>query len=198
MKFGYARVSTKDQNEARQLEALTDHGIAAQDILIDKVSGATKDRPALDELRTKLREGDEVVVLSMDRLARSLIDLNELVQEITEKEVTVRFIKEGQIFKPASQGKDPMATLMLGVLGSVAQFERDIIKQRQAEGIEVAKKAGVYQGGKPTIDRDKVKKMLSQGMNKSAIARELKVDRTSVIRITKELGLQDPLGLHAS
>ncbi|SDR00267.1 recombinase family protein [Pseudovibrio sp. Tun.PSC04-5.I4] len=189
MKFGYARVSTKDQNEARQIEALKDHGITENDILIDKVSGATKDRPALDELRAKLREGDEVVVLSMDRLARSLIDLNELVQEITQKEVTVRFIKEGQTFKPASQGKDPMATLMLGVLGSVAQFERDIIKQRQAEGIEVAKAKGVYQGGKPTIDRARVQKMLSQGMNKSAIARELKVDRTSVIRITKELGL---------
>ncbi|EEA91856.1 recombinase family protein [Pseudovibrio sp. JE062] len=185
MQFGYARISTMEQNEARQVEALREYGIKADAILVDKASGVTRDRPALSELMTKLREGDEVAVVSMDRLARSLIDLQALVKEITDKGAAIRFLKEGQYFSGDKQ--DPMATLMLGVLGAVAQFERDIIKQRQSEGIEAAKERGVYKGGKPTIDRKRVAVLLKQGMNKSAIARMLKVDRTSIIRITKEL-----------
>ncbi len=185
MKFGYVRVSTTEQNEARQIEALKEQDLKAEAIFTDKASGVTRDRPALNELMTKLREGDEVVVVSMDRLARSLVDLQQLVKEITGKGASICFMREGQVFSGDKQ--DPMATLMLGVLGAVAQFERDIIKQRQTEGIEAAKERGVYKGGKPTIDRKKVAELIKQGMNKSAIARELRVDRSSVIRIAKEL-----------
>ena len=185
MLFGYARVSSKDQNEVRQIEALTEHGVEADAILIDKASGVTRQRPALSELMIKLRAGDEVAVVAMDRLARSLIDLQTLVKEVTDKGAAIRFLKEGQCF--SGDAHDPMATLMLGVLGAVAQFERDIIKQRQSEGIEAAKGRGVYKGGKPTIDRHRVAELIKQGLNKSAIAREMKVDRTSIIRIAKEL-----------
>ncbi|SFU13449.1 Site-specific DNA recombinase [Pseudovibrio denitrificans] len=185
MKFGYARVSTQLQNDARQVEALTDQGITPDHIFIDKESGSIRERPALSELMIKLRDGDEVAVVSMDRLARSLADLHSLVEEITSKGAKLLFLKEGQSY---SSGKnDPMATLMLGVLGAVAQFEREIIKQRQAEGISAAKARGVYTGRKPSIDRDKIAELLASGMNKSAIARELGINRASVFRIEKEL-----------
>ncbi|MTI17430.1 recombinase family protein [Rhodobacteraceae bacterium RKSG542] len=184
MKFGYARVSSKEQNEARQIEALVGSGIPPSAILIDKCSGATMERPKLKELLIKLRDGDDVTVHSMDRLARSLPDLHSLVDEMTSKGVTIRFLKESQTFGPQS---DPLASLMLGVLGAVAQFERAIIRQRQAEGISAAKARGVYTGRKPSIDREKVKELLLGGMNKTHVARELGVNRASVIRIAKEL-----------
>ena len=106
MHFGYARVSTKDQNEARQIEALTEHGVETNNLLIDKACGVTRDRPALSELIIKLRAGDEVAVVSMDRLARTLIDLQTLVKEITDKGAAIRFLKEKQCF--SGDAHDPI------------------------------------------------------------------------------------------
>jgi len=185
MQFGYIRVSSKEQNEDRQVEALIEGGIEPANILTDKASGATRERPALTELLGKLRGGDEVLVVSMDRLARSLVDLHAIVKEVTDKGGTLTFIKEGQTFGGGEAS--PMAALMLGVLGSVAEFERAIIRQRQSEGIAVAKARGAFKGGKNRIDRDRVKQLLASGLNKSQIARKMGIGRVSVIRIVKEL-----------
>ena len=95
-----------------------------------------------------LRAGDQLIVVSMDRLARSLVDLHRLVDELTERGVSVKFLKEGQTY---SLDSTPIAKLMLGLLGSVAEFERAIIRERQAEGIAKAKARGVYKFCQPVI-----------------------------------------------
>lgn len=128
-RVGYARVSSLDQNADRQLG-----GVAVDRTFTDKASGKDAARPQLEQLRVYVREGDTVVVHSMDRLARNLDDLRRLVQEFTQKRVRVEFIKEQLIFT----GEDsPMATLLLSVMGAFAEFERALIRERQREGIHV-------------------------------------------------------------
>ena len=140
-KVGYARVSSKDQNLERQTAALKKEKCFR--IFDDTVSGSSTDRPGLDGALNYVRPGDQLVVMSMDRLARSLIDLHRLVDELTSQDISVKFLKEGQTY---SLNSTPIAKLMLGLLGSVAEFERAIIRERQAEGIARAKARGVYQG----------------------------------------------------
>ena len=138
-KVGYARVSSKDQNLERQTAALKKEKCFR--IFEDTVSGSSTNRPGLDGTLNYVRPGDQLVVMSMDRLARSLIDLHRLVDELTSQDISVKFLKEGQTY---SLNSTPIAKLMLGLLGSVAEFERSIIRERQAEGIARAKARGVY------------------------------------------------------
>ncbi len=133
---GYIRVSTVDQNTARQLD-----GIALDRVFEDKASGKDTKRPKLEECRRYVREGDTLYVHSMDRLARNLIDLRQIVEELTAKGVTVRFVKEALTF---TADANPMARLLLNVMGSFAEFERELIRERQREGIAIAKKAGKF------------------------------------------------------
>lgn len=140
-KVGYARVSSKDQNLERQTAALKKEKCFR--IFDDTVSGSSTDRPGLDGALNYVRPGDQLVVMSMDRLARSLIDLHRLVDDLTARDISVKFLKEGQTY---SLNSTPIAKLMLGLLGSVAEFERSIIRERQAEGIARAKARGVYKG----------------------------------------------------
>lgn len=137
-KVGYARVSSKDQNLERQTELLRKEGVFS--LFEDRMTGATRQRPGLEEALRYVREGDQLIVTSMDRLARSLSDLYSIVDDLTARGVSVRFLKEGQIY---SKDSTPVAKLMLGLLGSVAEFERSIIRERQAEGIGRAKQRGV-------------------------------------------------------
>ena len=137
-RIGYVRVSTLDQNEKRQLE-----GQVLDRVFTDKASGRDTARPELTELLRFARDGDTVVVHSMDRLARNLDDLRALVQGLTHKGVRVEFVKESLVFT----GEDsPMANLMLSVMGAFAEFERSLIRERQREGIALAKQRGAYKG----------------------------------------------------
>ena len=176
-RVGYVRVSTVDQNPDRQLE-----GVALDRVFTDKASGKDTKRPELDALLAYVRDGDTVVVHSMDRLARNLEDLRRLVRELTGRGVRVEFVKEALTFT----GEDtPMATLLLSLMGAVAEFERTLIRERQREGIALAKRRGVYKGGKRRLDEAKVgelKTLLNMGVSKSAAARRLGISRRSVYR----------------
>lgn len=174
-RIGYIRVSTIDQNEARQLE-----GIELDKTFIDKISGRSTDRPALQEMLSYVRDGDIIIVHSMDRLARNLDDLRSIVKDLTNKQIKIKFIKESLEFK----GDDsPMSNLLLSVMGAFAEFERNIIKERQMEGIILAKKRGIYKGRKPSLLPDQVialKERINTGEMKSKLAKEFNISRETL------------------
>ena len=174
---GYVRVSTFDQNENRQLE-----GVPTDRVFLDKASGKDVNRPQLELMLSFVREGDTIVCHSMDRLGRNLDDLRKMVLGLTARGVHVQFVKESLTFT----GEDsPMANLLLSVMGAFAQFERELIRERQREGIELAKKAGAYRGRKHSLSLERaaeLRRRLSEGENKSSLAREFGVDRTTVYR----------------
>ena len=172
---GYIRVSSLDQNTARQLE-----GITLDRVFIDKVSGKDMNRPQLTEMLSYVRSGDTVMVHSMDRLARNLNDLRTLVQTMTVKGVCVQFVKESLTFT----GQDcAMAHLLLSVMGAVAEFERAKIKERQLEGIALAKQRNAYKGRKRVLDSEAVKAIKDRvlaGDKKAHIARDYKISRDTL------------------
>ena len=174
-RVGYIRVSSVDQNIERQLEQ-----VDVDRVFTDRASGKDADRPALQELLVYVREGDTIVVHSMDRLARNVDDLRRIVQEQTRRGVHLQFIKENLSFT----GQDsPMANLMLSVLGAVAQFERDLIRERQREGIALAKQRGVYRGRTKSLsdDRaDELRRRAEAGEKKAALAREFGISRETL------------------
>ena len=174
-RIGYTRVSTIDQNLDRQLD-----GIKVDKVFADKVSGKNTRRPALEELMDYVREGDTVVVHSMDRLARNLDDLRQLVRTLTSRGVRVEFVKENLTFT----GDDsPMATLLLSIMGSFAEFERALIRERQLEGIAQAKKRGVYTGRKKALSNQQVlviRERVAAGETKASLAREYGVSRETL------------------
>ena len=179
-KIGYARVSSKDQNLDRQTAELKKEKVFR--IFTDTVSGSSTQRPGLDGALNYVRAGDQLIVVSMDRLARSLIDLHRLVDELTERGVSVKFLKEGQVY---SQDSTPVAKLMLGLLGSVAEFERSIIRERQAEGIAKAKARGVYKGRAKVLNEEQImqaREWVSEGIPKAEVARRLGIGRTTLYK----------------
>lgn len=179
-KIGYARVSSKDQNLDRQLAALKKEKVFR--IFTDTVSGSSTQRPGLDGALNYVRAGDQLIVVSMDRLARSLIDLHRLVDDLTERGVSVKFLKEGQTY---SLNSTPIAKLMLGLLGSVAEFERSIIRERQAEGIAKAKARGVYKGRAKVLNEEQVaqaREWVGAGIPKAEVARRLGIGRTTLYK----------------
>lgn len=183
-RVGYLRVSSLDQTTARQLD-----GQELDAVFEDKVSGATADRPQLQAALKHCRAGDTLVVHSMDRLARNLGDLKTLIDGLTARGVSVEFLKERQTFRPEQE--DPMATLMLHLLGAVAQFERDLIKERQREGIEIAKSKGVYKGRAPKLTPTQAQEMktkdeASKGKGRAALAREYGISRETLYQYLKE------------
>lgn len=146
------------------------------------MSGSSADRPGLTSALSYLRSGDQPIVVSMDRLARSLIDLHRLIDNLTERGVSVKFIKEGQTY---SLDSTPIAKLMLGLLGSVTEFERAIIRERQAEGIVRAKARGAYKGRAKTLSDEQpaqAHKWVSEGIPKAEVARRLNVGRTTLYK----------------
>jgi DNA invertase Pin-like site-specific DNA recombinase len=179
--IGYIRVSTIDQNLDRQLE-----GLKLDKVFQDKISGKSIVRPALTEMLSYVRDGDTIVVHSMDRLARNLDDLRLLVKNLTSKQIKVKFIKENLEFT----GEDsPMSNLLLSVMGAFAEFERALIKERQMEGIALAKRKGVYKGRKPALGSDAaegLKERVSKGDKKSDIARDLGISRETLYKYLRE------------
>ncbi len=140
MIFGYERVSSKEQNLGRQREGLLKYGVAEENIFSEKISGKNLDRPELQKLLSVIRKDDKVVVLSMDRLGRNCRDLVNLIEEINEKGVGLHFITEG-IDTSSEIGK-----VLLIVIAAFAEMERKNIKERQRQGIELAKQEGRMTG----------------------------------------------------
>jgi DNA invertase Pin-like site-specific DNA recombinase len=145
--IGYVRVSTVDQNLGWQLD-----GIELDKVFEDKISASTIDRPGWIQCNNFLREGDTLYVHSIDRLARSLVDLHNIVKTLNERGVVVRFLKEDMMFGPC----EPSAfkVLHFQILGAFAQFERALLLERQREGIAKAKAAGKYKGRKPKLSEE--------------------------------------------
>jgi DNA invertase Pin-like site-specific DNA recombinase len=174
-RIGYVRVSSFDQNPERQLENISLHKV-----FTDKASGKDTKRPELEALLAFAREGDTVVVHSMDRLARNLDDLRRLVQMLTKRGIRIEFVKEGLHFT----GEDsPMANLLLSVMGAFAEFERALIRERQREGIALAKKRGAYRGRKKALSPEQVadlRQRAAAGDQKAALAREFGISRETL------------------
>jgi DNA invertase Pin-like site-specific DNA recombinase len=165
--IGYVRVSTFDQNPERQLE------------------GIPVDRPAFEELMAYVREGDQVIIHSMDRLARNLDHLRQVVNRLTTQGISVRFLKENLTFT----GQDsPMANLMLSVMGAMAEFERSLIRERQREGVQIAKAKGLYKGRKKSLSQEQLselQKRIAEGEKKASLARHFNITRETLYQYVK-------------
>lgn len=170
-KIGYIRVSTVEQNTVRQLDSLQ-----LDRIFTDKCSGKDTNRPQLAAMLEFIRDGDMLFVHSMDRLARNLDDLRKLVDKMTDKNITVQFIKENLAFSKTD--RNPIAKLMLSVMGAFAEFERALIKERQMEGIAIAKLAGKYRGRSKCLTNEQVAEM-----------RQMAADRYKKVDIAKKFGI---------
>lgn len=179
--IGYIRVSSQGQNTARQLQ-----GIKLDIEFVDKVTGSNMDREKLKECIAYARNGDTLVIDSIDRLARNLRDLQEIITQLTNKGVTVKFVKENLEF---TGNDDAMSTLMLQMMGAFAEFERTMIKSRQREGIEAAKKAGKHLG-RPNIINDKFRLEVSSKIKSlqsiRSIAKDLGVSRGTIYKVIKQ------------
>lgn len=177
-RVGYIRVSTVDQNTERQLD-----GVDVTKTFTDKCSGKDTNRPQLKALLEYVREGDEVHVHDISRMARNLEDLISLVKRLNSKGVSIKFLKENLTF---TGEQNAMQELLLGVLGSVYQFERSMLLERQREGIKKAKEAGKYKGRPQQVDREKVLELLAAGVSIRKTAAQLGVAVSTVQRIKAE------------
>ena len=178
MKVGYARCSSVDQNLDVQLETLKKVG--CEKIYQEKVSGtSTQGRDELKECLDYVREGDELVITRIDRLARSVLDLQLIVKELSDKGVNLT-ATEQSINTQTVEGK-----CFLDMLGVFAEFETNLRKERQLEGIAKAKEKGVYEGRKSTIDADMIRELKESGLGASAIAKQMNIHRDSVYRVLK-------------
>jgi DNA invertase Pin-like site-specific DNA recombinase len=178
--YGYARVSTTDQDLTTQVETLK---VAGCDVIrTEKVSGTSRNgRTELETLLQFIREGDTLMVTRIDRLARSIGDLQDLVRELKAKGAALK-ATEQPIDTSTAAGK-----CFLDMLGVFAEFETNLRRERQMEGIAKAKAEGVYKGRKPSIDAEKVKAMRAQGLGASQIAKQLGIGRASVYRVLESL-----------
>ena len=176
-RIGYVRVSTLDQGTERQLD-----GIVVDKIFTDKASGKDINRPQLQAALHHIRTGDTLVVHSMDRLARNVEDMLKLVREMNDRGVSVDFIKENMNFTAGSE--DPRSTLMFTMLSAFAQFERSLIRERQREGIALAKAKGtVYKGRKPSLNAERIAQLREQaaaGANRTKLAKEFGISRETL------------------
>ncbi len=177
--IGYRRVSSVDQNLERQLTE-----IDLDRVFEDKVSAKTTNRPALIECLDYLREGDTLKVHSIDRLARNLSDLQNLVDSLTERKITVEFVKENLRF--SGDSKNPMNRMMLQMMGSFAEFERNLIKERQREGIMNAQKKGKKFGRPRSLNKDQVNEIIFRvkgGESKKVLASEFNCSLQTIYRV---------------
>ena len=181
-RIGYIRVSSFDQNPDRQLENLK-----VTRSFTDMASGKDINRPELEKLLSFVRDGDTVVVHSMDRLARNLDDIRRIVQDLTNRGVRIEFVKEHLTFT----GDDsPMSHLMLSVMGSFAEFERSLLRERQREGIALAKQRGVYKGRSRFLNTEQISEIkcrIEAGEPKAKVAREFKISRETLYQYLKSM-----------
>ena len=179
--LGYARVSTSGQSLDIQIEQLKAEG--ADFIFEETASGAQRDRPELEAMMQRVFEGDTVVVTRLDRIARSTVHLLQIVENLKSKGVGFKVLNNKNLDTASPEGK-----LMLSMLGSFAEFERELLLERQREGIQRAKKEGKYRGRVPTArnKKDQVLELARQGKTKASIAKELGVSERSVYRLLRE------------
>lgn len=180
--LGYVRVSSALQNTDRQLD-----GMVLDRTFTDKLSGKDTNRPALQELLSYARQGDTVHVHSLDRLGRNLDDLRMIVNQFKAAGVTVSFFKEALTFSPNAEN-NAMNELMFNMMGAFAQFERSLIKERQKEGVQIAKARGAYKGRPVAMTAERVaeiKARVEQGESKAAIAKALGISRDTLYRYLK-------------
>ena len=174
-RVGYIRVSSVDQNTERQLE-----GVKVDKRFSDKASGKDTKRPQLQAALEYLRGGDVLVIHSMDRLARNLDELRKTVSDLTARGVVVEFVKEKLTFTGADNA---LSKLLLSVMGAFAEFERSLLKERQREGIALAKKAGVYKGRKKSLAPERARELrdrVKAGEKKAAVARDFGISRETL------------------
>lgn len=174
---GYIRVSSIDQNTVRQLD-----GISLDKVFTEKLSGKDTQRPLLLECLAYVRTGDTLHIHSIDRLARNAKDLLNLTEQVLAKGVSLIFHKNNLTFSPDT--KDHMAKLQLTMLAAFAEFERELIKERQREGIAIAKAEGKYSKRRKVTDEilEKAKIRISQGEPLSRVARDLNVSRETLYK----------------
>ncbi|MGC1271583.1 MAG: recombinase family protein [Croceibacterium sp.] len=176
MLVGYARVSSSSQSLDVQVEAL--QSADCEKIFAEKRTGTTTaGRSELADAISFVREGDTLVVTRLDRLARSAGDLHTIVKQLTEKGVAFMCLQQ-----PAMETRSSTGKLLLGVLASIAEFEADIRRERQREGIDRAKAAGVYKGRKAVVDAAQVRSLRDQGLGGTEIAKKLGVARATIYR----------------
>lgn len=175
-RIGYVRVSSVDQNLARQLD-----GIDLDRVFEEKASAKDANRPKLQECLRFVRDGDTLVVHSMDRLARNLIDLRQIVDDLTGRGVTLQFVKESLSFTGSA---NPMAKLLLNMMGAFAEFERELIRERQREGIAIARAAGRFAKARAKKlgpqDVSAIREQADRGIPKAHIARAYGISRETL------------------
>lgn len=182
-KIGYIRVSGPDQNPERQLQ-----GIELDKKFVDYVTGKTINRPQFNLMLDYVREDDTIIVHSMDRMARNVKDLLTTIDSLVARNVSVQFLKENLTF---TSQKCPMSNLLLAVMGAIAEFEHSLIKERQLEGIALAKKKGKYKGRKNSLSDEKIEvlkiMMQTTRKTKTQMAKELGVCRCTLHKYAKIL-----------
>ena len=180
-RIGYIRVSSLDQNYERQLE-----GIELDKCFTDQASGKDTKRPQLALMLNYVRDEDLIIVHSMDRLARNLDDLRKIVRGLTDKKIKIEFLKEKLIF---TGEEDSMSNLLLSVMGAFAEFERSLIRERQREGIAIAKTKGKYKGRKPSLSQEQVielKEKVANGESKTKVAAFFKISRETLYQYLRK------------
>lgn len=187
--IGYARVSTEEQNESRQIESLKEYSEKIYKIFIDKVSGKDMNRPELQAMLNYVREGDVVVVSDFSRLARSTKDMLYIVNTLAEKKVGLISLKENL------DTETPQGKFMLTIFAALYEFEREQILQRQREGIALAKRDGKYKGRKPIefneeLFRAECKKWTDGLQNGKTTYQKLGMSSSRFYRVVKKLGIE--------
>ncbi len=182
MKVGYSRTSSLQQVGGLEVQVQTLQDFGCEKIFSEQVSGtSTIGRDKLRECLDFVREGDELVITRVDRIARSVLDLQLIVKELTDKGVNITATEQ-----PIST-KDATSKCFLDMLGVFAELETNLRKERQREGIKLAKEKGVYKGGKSRIDVERIKTLKKEGLGASAIAKQMGIHRDSVYRLLKEV-----------
>lgn len=191
-RIGYIRVSTEEQNPDRQLE-----GVVLDKKFVEFASGKSTNRPQLKLLMDYVRDDDVVVIHSMDRLARNLRDLHNIVDHFIQQGASVEFMAERLTF---DGDVNPMGQLLMSMMGAFAEFEFNIFKERQAEGIAVAKRKGVYKGRKKALDGAQLEALAEEYSTRkplNAIARKFGISHTTLYRYLDQLNLRKPTELIA-
>lgn len=192
-KIGYKRVSTAEQNPDRQLE-----GMPLDKVFIEYASGKSVKRPELYNLLDYVREDDIIYIHSIDRLARNVRDLYDIVDKLLEKKCSIHFVKQNIIF---DGNQSAMSNLLFLMLGAIAEFEYSLIKERQLEGIAIAKKEGRYKGKVSKINKqmiETIKEKMKTRLSKKQIAKDLGISRITLYHILIKINKEEESNASAS